>query len=128
MTGLYTAVCAHIEECGLDLRVRIVEDYGYPCYLCIKGDTDDLREIQEYNFGHLADGFFIHINNRNLAFLPPYTSKQRAVVFLKQLYQKEFKGTQMYLGLGDSISDLPFMAECDFQILPSVSQISEKIT
>lgn len=128
MAELHMAACVYIEARGLDLRVRIVEDYGYPCYLCIKGDTDDLRDINLDNFGHLADGFFIHVNNRNLAFLPPYASKQRAVVFLKQLYQKKFKGNQMYLGLGDSISDLPFMSECHFQIIPSVSQISEKIT
>jgi len=128
MAKLHTAACAHIEAQGLDLRVRIVEDYGYPCYLCIKGDTDDLREIHANNFDQLADGFFIHVNNRNLAFLPPYASKQRAVLFLQQRYQTQFKDEPMYLGLGDSISDLPFMSECHFQIIPSVSQISEKIT
>lgn len=128
MAELYMAACEHIEVHGLDLRVRIVEDSGYPCYLCIKGDTDDLRKIHADHFGKLANGFFIHVNNRNLAFLPPYASKQRAVIFLKQRYQKEFKGAPMYLGLGDSLSDLPFMSECHFQIIPSVSQISEKIT
>lgn len=127
MAELNTLVCAHIKAKGLDLRVRIVEDYGYPCYLCIKGDADDLVDIQATDFGHLSDGFFIHINSRNLAFLPPYASKQRSVNFLKERYEKEFEGAQMYLGLGDSSSDLPFMSECHFQIFPSASQISETI-
>ncbi|NRD72866.1 hypothetical protein HQQ94_06360 [Shewanella sp. VB17] len=128
MDELHTAACAHIKSRNLDLRVRIVEDYGYPCYLCIKGDTDDLRQIHPDNFGSVTDGFYVHVNNRNLAFLPPYASKQRAVQFLKQRYQTEFKGEQMYLGLGDSMSDLPFMSECHFHIIPCVSQISDNIT
>jgi len=128
MDQLYTAAYAHIKTHNLDLRVRIVEDYGYPCYLCIKGDTDDLHQIHADNFNDLTDGFYIHVNNRNLAFLPPYASKQRAVQFLKQRYQTIFEGEQMYLGLGDSISDLPFMSECHFHIIPCVSQISDKIT
>lgn len=127
MAQLKTQVCAHIKSQGLDIRVRIVEDYGYPCYLCLKGDADDLREIQATHFGQLSEGFFIHLNNRNLAFLPPYANKQRSVIFLKQRYQQTFKGSQMYLGLGDSSSDLPFMSECHFQIFPSASQISETI-
>jgi len=125
MTQLDSAISSHIKALGLDLRARIVEDFGYPCYLCIKGDENDLRDLQATNFGHLSDGFFIHINSRNLAFLPPYASKQRSVNFLKERYQTEFKGKQMYLGLGDSSSDLPFMSECHFQIIPSASQISE---
>ena len=128
MAALHTAACQYIKERDLALRVKIVKDYGYACYLCIKGDSELLRDIQANNFGHLSDGFTIHINNRNLAFLPPYASKQRAVVFLKKHYQKKFKGKQMYLGLGDSLSDLPFMSECHFQIIPSISQISEKLT
>lgn len=127
MLELHTAVCAYIIEHDLNLRVRIVVDYGYPCYLCVKGQSGDLKEINATSLGHLAEGFFIHSNSRNLAFLPPYASKKRAVAFLKKRYKKEFIGNQMYLGLGDSLSDLPFMSECHFQIIPSSSQIIEKI-
>jgi hypothetical protein len=123
IAALYTAVCEFIDKIGLTLRVRVVEDFGYPCYLCVKGGVEDLREITSNSVAPLGKEFFVHTSDRNIAFLPAYASKQRAVVYLKNKYQRESKTSYMYLGLGDSISDLPFMSECDFQIMPSSSQI-----
>lgn len=129
MVELSSIICEHIEKNNLNVRVRIVEDYGYPCYLCVKGSVGDLIRISNLsNLSNFSDDFCIHLNGRNLAYLPPYASKKRAVSFLKNYYENEFEGHSMYLGLGDSISDLPFMSECHFQILPSSSQIAEKFT
>ena len=60
-----------------------------------------------------------------MSFMPPYASKQRAVIFIKKELQAEINTHHMmFLGLGDSISDCGFMSECDFQIIPSESQIA----
>lgn len=130
----------YIAKHALDLRVRIVEDYGYACYVCVKGDNEHLKKMQEgYNPRLPVDGFMCHMNDRNLAYMPPYASKKRAVIFLKAELDAEFNSTYdsgstpksnpaiTYFGVGDSNSDAAFMSVCDFQILPSQSQIAENL-
>ncbi|WP_428036456.1 hypothetical protein [Amphritea sp.] len=114
-------------KAGLDLRVRVIEDYGYACYVCIKGQHDHLRQvIDAQELGIPAKGFYRHINERNLAYMPPYASKRNAVAFLKKEISNTSK-TTTFFGIGDSISDASFMFECDFQIIPSNSQIAGKL-
>jgi hydroxymethylpyrimidine pyrophosphatase-like HAD family hydrolase len=112
---------------GFGLRVRIIKDMGYPCYICVKGESKFLKILK----GHCdklinITGFVVHINNRNLAFMPPYTSKRRSVCFLKNLLM-ETNEALTFIGVGDSYSDAPFMSECDFQIIPSNSQIAGQL-
>ena len=74
-----------------------------------------------------TDDFSVHTNDRDLAFLPPYASKRRSVNFLKRIFKNEYNGHITFFGLGDSLSDSGFMSICDFQIIPSNSQIAEAI-
>ena len=112
---------------GLDLRVRVIEDHGYACYVCIKGRDDHLKQvIDAQELCTPSNGFYRHINERNLAYMPPYASKRNAVAFLKKEISKASK-TTTFFGIGDSISDAGFMSECDFQIIPSNSQIAGKL-
>lgn len=126
----------YIAKHSLDLRVRIVEDYGYACYVCVKGNDAHLKKMQQdYNPFLPVDGFICHMNDRNLAYMPPYANKKRAVIFLKTELEAEFNSKAKaessseitYFGVGDSNSDAAFMSECDFQILPSQSQIAENL-
>ena len=134
----------YIAKHSLDLRVRIVEDYGYACYVCVKGNDEHLQKMQEdYNSFLSVDGFMCHMNDRNLAYMPPYANKKRAVLFLQAALKAESisklnlepnsglnpepKYETTYLGVGDSNSDAGFMSVCDFQILPSQSQIAENL-
>ncbi|WP_053980604.1 hypothetical protein [Marinagarivorans algicola] len=128
LQALEQELLTYIEQHNLDLRVRIVEDYSYACYVCVKGRDDHLNRMQKNHQPRLpAEGFTCHINARNLAYMPPYASKKRAVLFLKKLIQAEEQSIVTYLGVGDSNSDAAFMAACDFQILPSHSQIAENL-
>lgn len=126
----------YIAKYTLDLRVRIVEDYGYACYVCVKGNDEHLQKMQQdYSPLLPVDGFICHMNDRNLAYMPPYANKKRAVVFLQAELEAEFNSKPnpephskiTYFGVGDSNSDAAFMSVCDFQILPSQSQIAENL-
>lgn len=112
----------------LDLRVRVVQDYGFACYVCVKGLSSDLQLLQACHADNIpSEGFILHVNERNLAFMPPYASKRRAVNFLKKILISNSTNHITFLGLGDSNSDTGFMSECDFQIIPSDSQIAGKL-
>jgi hypothetical protein len=114
-----------INDQQLSLRCRVINDFGFPCYISIKGEPDDLKKLAGVaeRFCQLSDNARQHINGNNMALLPPYACKKRAVEFLQQQFLSENNGT-LFVGAGDSSSDLAFMQSCHFQMIPLISQIS----
>ncbi|MFW7523725.1 HAD family hydrolase [Vibrio ostreicida] len=119
-----------IESAGLAAASYVVSEGDVDCYICIK-----CQENTDYNsvFDQACDlltsvdmQLKIHINGRNMALLPPYTSKARAVEYLIKSHSLD-KNTLM-VSLGDSLSDLPFMKKADFALMPTNSQISNNVS
>ncbi|MDX1988588.1 MAG: hypothetical protein SFV17_18025 [Candidatus Obscuribacter sp.] len=77
----------------------------------------------------LPQGWWVHRNGHNLAFLPPYLGKEKAQVwFLENLADQSLAGdNSLTVGLGDSGSDLPFMSACDYVLMPSRSGIFQEL-
>ncbi|HDV5593878.1 TPA: HAD hydrolase family protein [Vibrio cholerae] len=119
-----------VEESNIEPTIiGVKEDYGYPCYFNIKVASKDSSKLEKllYHFHSYVnsnrefDDFAIHWNDRTFDILPPYTSKAKAVEFI---YKKlGITSNDLVFGLGDSISDLPFMNQCDFLMIPKKSQI-----
>ena len=124
MSQLKSELEEYVERCGVELRVRVVNDQGYACYVCVKGDASHLKRLKIGDGKINSEGFMVHLNDRNLAYMPPYTSKRRSVTFLKQILKTETEEHITFIGLGDSLSDSGFLSVCDFQVIPSNSQIA----
>ena len=73
-----------------------------------------------------ADGFYIHRNSNNIAWLPDPVEKGRAVTRLLALLRAE-RGTFPVIGLGDSLSDYRFMKHCTWFGMPSRGQFAEAV-
>jgi hydroxymethylpyrimidine pyrophosphatase-like HAD family hydrolase len=84
-----------------------------------QGDKSALTAIRN---GVEYRGWHTHLNGNTLAFTPPPVSKRRAVEHL--LGRIEGARHRPIIGMGDSLSDLDFMAQCDFLSIPRGSQIS----
>lgn len=108
---------------GEGIRVRIVEDDGLPLYLSIKcavGDNARLGPVRDAMTGAAPPGWQIHLNGHNLSVLPPFLGKEHAV----RWYRANVAGEDaLAIGVGDSLSDAPFLAACDFAVAPSQSQL-----
>ena len=108
---------------GLALRCRIIEDQGMPVYVSIKGEEAALERLSATI--HEAWGeeeARVHRNGENMALLPPFARKEEAVAFLMQrLWETEDQ--PLFIGLGDSATDLPFMRLCHYAMAPQQSQI-----
>lgn len=120
----------YIKEHKLSLRCHIISDFDFPCYISIKGETEHLARLKSFaeEFCSLGDNAREHVNGHNMALLPPYACKKKAVEFLKQHYLA-LEPSTLFIAAGDSSSDLPYMNECHFSIIPSTSQITqEKLT
>lgn len=113
---------------GVSIRKWIVEENGLGTYVVIKqnGDKwgDGLESIMEEI--NIPAAWRRHRNGNNLAFLPPPVSKQRAVQRLVTQIRCNSPGTPI-LGLGDSLTDIPFLCLCDWWGAPARSQISDQL-
>lgn len=98
---------------------------GQPFMWVIKHPSaapEPLRQLQQAWHHALADSDDLQViaNSNNLSLLPRHVGKAQAVNYLRQHY---FANSLLTVGLGDSISDLPFLQEVDFAITPSKGQL-----
>jgi len=91
-------------------------------YVTIKASLECPENLRETIFSQIrslkTEEYFIHENGRQISLVPLFLDKHHAVNYLINKYKPELS-----LGMGDSLSDLPFMQNCDFMILPKNSQI-----
>ena len=108
-------------------RAWIVEEYGAPIYFCAKSNAEGeaLDEIEDELRSLAGSGFTFHRNGNNLSFTPAGISKRNAVLYLLN-ERLDTAGAPIW-GMGDSLTDLPFMADCHMMVIPRSSQIDEKL-
>lgn len=98
-------------------------------YYVIKNEEDDLSAVG-YLFDTLKNklpkGLSIQQNGNNIAILPDWLSKKSAVDYLLAQIREETPDA-LSVGLGDSVSDLPFMLSCDYAVFPGRSQVAERV-
>jgi hypothetical protein len=126
LTTHHQAIERFIAEQRLGAYARVIADFDMPLYLVIKhpdGDCSKLQPIRE-KLAVTADAelFFVHCNDNNLALVPRFLGKERAV----QHVLERHLGPEpvLTLGLGDSLSDAPFLDLCDYSLLPRACQLA----
>jgi hypothetical protein len=120
---------AWIDERNLAVRLRLIEDCGLPLYLVAKYRDERVahlnllqRELIEPWVAAQDGTQRLHRNDNNLAVLPQYLDKAFAVRHLIERLSADW-GEILTIGIGDSLIDAPFMAECDYAITPRGTQL-----
>lgn len=115
------------------LNIRMIGDFDLMIYVLIKHQDHDnsaltqvLKQCIEPLLKTLSNGFYIHINDNNLAILPNCIGKHHAVAYYLQQLKKQYDAPMTW-GMGDSHSDADFMALCDYAIIPGGSQLHEQL-
>ena len=117
---------ARMREEGPELSVRVLEEGGTPLYLLVKdpgADEDALHAAVDRVAAEVPAGWTLHRNGNNAAFLPPFLGKQHAVAHLLPRLRARYPDAPA-IGIGDSLTDAPFMALCDFAMMPTGSQLA----
>ena len=123
MSQVQARLQAFIAHRTLDARCRLIEDQGLAVYISVKGDEAALDALAE-EASALWGPEKIHRNGQNLALLPPYACKRRAVAYVMQRLAGQH--SPLFVGIGDSLSDLPFLKLCHYAVIPGGSQIQER--
>ncbi|MEQ4924870.1 hypothetical protein [Proteus hauseri] len=117
----------------IDGWARINYEYGdLPIYLVMKhNDSTKLDELNaigdELEQAFSTEGFYIHRNSNNIAWLPEPIEKGKAVTYLLNKLKAE-RGIFPVIGLGDSLSDSRFMKLCSWFGMPRQSQFADAIS
>ena len=124
--ALYPALTAGLGE---DYRHWMVSEDGLDLCIVIKsnsGDVPALTALAEALRAGLPQGWRIHANGNNLAFLPPWLSKRAAVRYMLEAVRAETPG-RLVVGIGDSWSDAGFLDLTDMAMIPTAAQLWQHI-
>ena len=128
LNAMYEQLLEHYAD-DKRVRVRLIVDQGITAYICIKINKVGYLPAQSAQVSSvlnakLKTNMLLHENGRNFAILAPYAQKKVAVNFLKEkLAVNKF---DTVFAMGDSHSDMPFMNDADFLIIPQHAQILKK--
>ncbi|WP_073973314.1 sucrose-6-phosphate hydrolase [Erythrobacter donghaensis] len=114
---------------GAEYRHWMVSEDGLDLYIVIKsnaGDVPALTALAEALRARLPQGWRIHANGNNLAFLPPWLSKRAAVRYMLERVRAETPG-RLVVGIGDSWSDAGFLDLADMAMIPTAAQLWQHI-
>lgn len=126
----------HIAQCctdyfvrrGYDAFARINQEYRTDIYLVMKHrDNSRLPElyavVDDVLSGMDLSHFVLSSNDNNISLLPRGIDKAAALRHLLVALDAE-GGARPTVGLGDSLSDMPFLALCDWWGMPRHSQLA----
>lgn len=127
LESLAATACSRAEATGVDARVRTISEDDLDLYVSIKHNRENGSELARLAPALAQDlpaGWRLCLNANNLALLPPFLGKDLAVSW----FLEEIAGEGAFaIGVGDSLSDAPFMALCDYALTPSRSQLFSSV-
>lgn len=132
MGGELEKLLVSIREFGarhaLGVNARVITDFDMPLYVVVKHPEGDVTSLDRIRCEHLPrldlQPFFIHANGNNLSVVPRFLGKERAV---EHVLLRLPDGPRLTVGIGDSLSDVPFLRLCDFLMAPRESQLAESM-
>jgi HAD superfamily hydrolase (TIGR01484 family) len=132
LLDVWTEVEAYCNSCS-GFKSRLVHDFEVTWYGVIKhvdGTETVLRALLESIIKahpHILDGsLYWHLNGNNLAVLPKIINKESAVSYLIDSYKQQHPELLTF-GAGDSKTDAPFMALCDYALIPKNTQLFKSL-
>jgi len=120
------AIVMEAQRSGTLINARVLTEDGMPLYVLAKhanADAAALNRVVDAAVPALPPGWTDHRNGNNIALMPPYLGKRHAVAKLLPVLRARYPDAPV-LGIGDSITDAPFMAACDYAMLPTGSQLA----
>jgi hydroxymethylpyrimidine pyrophosphatase-like HAD family hydrolase len=113
-------------QLDVPIRSRTLTEQGIGLYVLIKhadGDAAALARVVDRLAPLVPSGWTVHRNGNNTALMPPFLGKAQAVRALLPRLRERHPDAPV-IGIGDSLSDAPFMALCDYAMMPAGSQLS----
>lgn len=126
LAHLAAAISAEATVQQVAINARVLMEGDMPLYTLAKhADMDHaaLFAVVDAAVPSLPEGWTDHRNGNNVALMPPYLGKEHAVAHILPGLRARFPDAPV-IGIGDSLTDAPFMALCDYAMMPPRSQLA----
>ena len=128
LEALAARIIAEAQRRLVALRVRVLDEGDLGLYVLAKHEDVDEGALHAVIDGVVPDvplGWTIHRNGNNAALMPPWLGKAHAVAALLPRLRAAHPDAPV-IGIGDSLTDAPYMALCDYAMMPKGSQLAAK--
>lgn len=129
---LKQSVEQYAQEHKSDLLVRTIEEAGLTYYVEVRhrqATSEQLRAVLVKCVQPLLKKlpeFKAYLNSNSLTILPCIVNKSHAVKYQLETLRNQY-GDIMTMGMGDSLSDAPFMTLCDYAMIPQGTQLHQQL-
>ena len=126
LESLRAAIAREAQARRVALRVRVLSEEGLGLYVLAKHEETDeeaLHTVIDAILPQLPAGWTVHRNGNNAALMPPWLGKQHAVAALLPRLRERHAEAPV-IGIGDSRTDAPYIALCDYAMMPTGSQLA----
>jgi hydroxymethylpyrimidine pyrophosphatase-like HAD family hydrolase len=114
-------------------KLRLVRDFGIDWFGVVKHKSALeaplqalLEEVVNPHPAFRDGSLYAHLNGNNLAILPKLINKEDAVRYLLDRYRRRHPELLTF-GAGDSRTDAPFLALCDYALIPKNTQLFQTL-
>jgi hydroxymethylpyrimidine pyrophosphatase-like HAD family hydrolase len=125
---IHATIIETAEQNNLHIRSRIISDFDMDLYVVTKlidVEGDDLRRLYDITAQQFTnDNFHVHFNDNNFAVFPKCLNKRHAVQYIIDNIRRESDNEILTIGMGDSETDIDFMAVCDYCLTPRSCQVT----
>ncbi len=109
---------------SFNIRARLVKDQDLTLYISVKHNDHlnfELVELGKAAQDLLPRDWTVHFNDNNLAIFPQFLGKEKACTWLLENLIRPPEET-VVIGSGDSFTDVLFMSQSHFALIPAKSQ------
>lgn len=128
LTQIKKTIEQYAQAQDMELLVRITTESGLDYYVEVRhlsADHVELKKLLQIFIQPLLKkytDFQVYLNSNSLTILPRCVNKAHAVEYRINALEQEY-GEIITMGMGDSLSDMPFMALCDYVMTPKHTQL-----
>ncbi|MBE0470174.1 MAG: hypothetical protein IBX55_11790 [Methyloprofundus sp.] len=117
---------------GIALLVCIITESNLDYYLEVRHLQANHAELHQLLHACIQPllieytDFQVYLNGNSLTILPRCVNKAHAVEYRIKALEQDY-GEIVTMGMGDSLSDAPFMALCDYMMTPKHTQLHNRL-
>ena len=122
----------YAEQQHIELLVRIIHEAGLDFYVEVRHHQAVYAELHSILVNCVQPllqeftAFQAYLNSNSLTILPRSINKSHAVNYRLDALKQQY-GEILTMGMGDSLSDAPFIAQCDYAMIPQGAQLHQQL-